>query len=365
MKLSLSLTGVFLAVSLVLSATVYTVSNDPAKPAQYNSPATALAAASNGDTLYIYGSPSSYGAFTINKNVTLIGAGNNTRKDFFYKTVFDALILSGSLLNGVTIDGVFCQYLYVSSGGALIQYSNITIRNSIVSTSFEAPGGIGPACGSLFSNWLMENSFVNSFSIPLNGGCSPASPVVSGFVVRNSVIGQWTRGYNLLVLNSQCGTDGSTFNGMRDNVFNNCIFYRQFFNQNSTNTNNQFNNCLTYLTQSPNAGFDLNSWTGGATGSANNCIINQNPLWVTAPANSFFNSLQPFVRNGWSPDIQVSSPARNAGTDGTDIGLTGGLLPYNFRAEPSIPVIRKYQLVNAVVPPSGTVTIQATATKAQ
>jgi hypothetical protein len=137
------------------------------------------------------------------------------------------------------------------------------------------------------------------------------------------------------------------------------------FTQWSFNANNQFNNCLTFDTQSPSQTFDLNNWTGGGSGTANNCIINQNPLWVTTPSSTFFNISTPSIPNVWNPGIQAGSPAINAGSDGTDIGLTGGLVPYNYLAEPKIPVIRRYQLVNAVVPPNGTVTVIVTATKAQ
>lgn len=365
MKLSLACAGLLLSWSFSLSAAVITVSNDPAKPAQYTSPATALAAAANGDTLYIYGSPNDYGSLTINKNITLIGAGNNTRKDLWYKTLFSSITLSGSVLNGVTIDGIYCQLFIISPPAGVVQYSNITLRNSIVQGNLLGNQFSNFACGSVITNWLFENSYIETFTMPLNTACSPIAPVTNGFVLRNSIVNSFGGGYNMVAVNSQIGSTGGTFQGMRDNTFNNCIFYSMFFTQTASNFNNQFNSCLTYLTQQPNAGFDLQSWSGGASGSANNCIINQNPLWLTTPSSSLFSTIQSNTRNGWNPAIQVSSPARNAGTDGTDIGLTGGLVPYSFQAEPAIPVIRRYQLINAVVPPSGTVTIQATSTKAQ
>lgn len=351
----------------VCHATVITVSNDPAKPAQYSSPSTALAAASAGDTLYIYGSPNSYGNFEINKDVTIIGAGYNTRKDVFYKTVFTFLDLTGTNRSNVTIDGVYCQNFRIQSGIA-INYSNITIRNTVVSQSLAGIAGSPVACGSVFSNWVIENSFIMALSSPVNTACNPLSPVTSGFLVRNSMVVSLNSAYNTTFVNCHSGADGGVarnFSGQMNNTYNNCTFYSMFFSQNSFNVNNQFNNCLTYQTQSPDPNFNLNNWTGGASGSANNCIINQNPLWSSILNATMFSDATTSVRNGWNPVLNNGSPAINAGTDGTDIGLTGGAIPYNAGAEPKIPVIRKYQLVNAVVPPGGTVTVNATATKAQ
>ncbi len=349
-------------------ATVYTVSNDPFKPAQYTSPATALAAASPGDTLYIYGSPNEYGDFAINKSIVIIGPGFNTRKEFFYKAKFRFIDLPSGALNNLIMDGIVCQSIRLST--TAFSYSGITFRNLIVSDGISSTTGSAAACGASYTDWLIENCYINAMNMLANFSCNPISPAVNGFLVRNSVIGYIGNGidnYNLTFTNCQFGTSsGGTFWRTRNCVFNNCIFYWMSFIQHPFNENNQFNNCLTYQTQVPSQTFNLGSdWSGGATGTANNCIINQNPLWVTAPALSFFSIVSLSVPNVWNPVLQAGSPAINAGSDGSDIGVTGGLIPYNYFAEPKIPVIRRYKLLNPVVPPNGTVTVNATATKAQ
>ncbi len=348
-----------------LYATVLTVSNDPNKPAQYSSPTAAMSAAAAGDTLYIYGSPNSYGSFDINKNVTIIGAGFNTRKDNFNKTVFNYIDMYGPR-NGVTLDGIYMvNSLRIQEAGG--SYSNITLRNMLIYGGISGLYGSPMACGTTFTNWLFENSYITSIYFA-NTGCNPISPVTSGFLVKNSIImNMYGAVYNVTFLNCQLGVTDSyqNFGNKYSCTFNNCILTGFTYMQNSTNQNNQFNNCLTYLTQSPDPNFNLNNWTGGASGSANSCIINQNPLWVTQPSYWQFSNSTPAVRNGWNPALQAGSPAINMGSDSTDIGLTGNPVPYNPGSEPKIPVIRRYQLVNAVVPPSGTVTINATATKAQ
>lgn len=361
---------VLLFFAIQVDATVHTVSNDPAKPAQFTSPTAALAAAASGDTLYIYGTFNDYGVFTIDKSITIIGAGFNTRKENFNKTVFNTIQFSLAALSNVTIDGIVCQLIRIPTSFA-INYSGITLRNLIVFTGITSDNGGAAACGSTFTNWLIENCYVTDMSMVGNVGCNPVAPVTNGFLVKNCVIsslGQGIHNYNINFSNCQLGVGIGGANLFHRNwncTFNNCIFLQYTFTQWSFNANNQFNNCLTFQTVSPSQNFDLNNWTSGGSGTANNCIINQDPLWVTTPAYTMF-LLTPYSSpNVWNPLIQAGSPAINAGSDGTDIGVTGGLIPYNYLAEPKIPVIRRYQLVNAVVPPNGTVTANVTATKAQ
>lgn len=357
-----------LSAHFCLQATVYTVSNDPSKPAQYTSPVTALAAASPGDTLYIYGSPNEYGDLAVDKSIVIIGPGFNTRKEFFYKAKFRFIDFPSGALSNLTVDGIVCQAFRLSSSA--FTYSGITLRNLIVSSGIASYVGSGAACGSSYTNWLIENCYIDGINMLANLTCNPISPAVNGFLVRNSVIrtiGTGLDNYNLTFTNCQIGiNDGGSFSRTKDCVFNNCIFFTMTFVQGSTNSNNQFNNCLTYQTQSPSQTFNLGTdWSGGATGTANNCIINQNPLWATVPTSALFSIVSLSVPNVWNPVLQGGSPAINAGSDGSDIGVTGGLIPYNYFAEPKLPVIRRYQLMNPVVPANGTVTVNATATKAQ
>jgi hypothetical protein len=355
------------------SANVLTVSNDPLKPAQYTSTATAMAAANPGDTLYIYGSPTSYGDLDINKNISIIGAGNNTRKEVFYKTVFQKITFTAATLANVVLDGLYVignvSYQEVFS---VLNFSGFTIRNCIILNTLNLISGA--QCGSVFNNLLVENCFIINFSNAKPNGVS-CFPVSSNLLVKNTVIRdiQGLGGvHNHHFVNCQFGIEGGgapgSFYYVVNSVFDNCIFYKMNFGQSfGGNENNLFHNCLTYLTVSPSQSFDLNSWTGGSSGTATNCIINQNPLWVNSAIDyaDFWQQGVISRRSGKDPAINTGSPAANAGTDGTDIGLTGGTTPYNWLAEPKIPVVRKYQLVNAVVPPNGTVTIKATATKAQ
>ena len=89
--------------------------------------------------------------------------------------------------------------------------------------------------------------------------------------------------------------------------------------------------------------------------SGDNNIVNVDPEFISYPTGgaSWWNK-------GYDFEVQGGSVAENAGTDGTDIGLYGGLEPYDRTV--SLPFIK--QLITPSAVKQGTdlsVTIQAEA----
>src|SRR5579864_1459109 len=82
-----------------LSAHVITVSNNAVNAGKYTNLQTAVNAASSGDTIYVSGSPTSYGAITISTpRLTLIGAGYNaTGLQYNYSSIVDYFYFSGAV----------------------------------------------------------------------------------------------------------------------------------------------------------------------------------------------------------------------------------------------------------------------------
>jgi hypothetical protein len=58
--------------------------------------------------------------------------------------------------------------------------------------------------------------------------------------------------------------------------------------------------------------------------------------------------------------LKTSSPGKNAGTDGTDIGIYGGM-GFSETREPPIPIIRAFSIQNGVVAPNGKLSIKVRA----
>lgn len=69
------LTAITIFIAMSASATVWRVNNRPNVDADFTSLAAAYAGASANDTIYIEGSPFSYGGNTFYKPLTVIGAG--------------------------------------------------------------------------------------------------------------------------------------------------------------------------------------------------------------------------------------------------------------------------------------------------
>ncbi|MBK9319414.1 MAG: hypothetical protein IPM91_11710 [Bacteroidetes bacterium] len=62
--------------------------------------------------------------------------------------------------------------------------------------------------------------------------------------------------------------------------------------------------------------------------------------------------------------LQSSSPAKNAATDGTDIGVYGGMNGFSTVLEPLMtPIIRQFTISNPSIAPGGTLNINIQVTK--
>jgi hypothetical protein len=92
------ITTLFVAMTGMAWATVLTVSNNPDRPAQFTQVDPAIAAAAAGDTIYVYGSLTTYNDFIINKRLVVIGAGYNTNNQFRNVTCWRYSIFDHSLV---------------------------------------------------------------------------------------------------------------------------------------------------------------------------------------------------------------------------------------------------------------------------
>src|SRR5688572_11382570 len=93
-------------------ATVRTVSNTPSTLAQFSTIQAAIDASSDGDTVYVYGSPNTYTSFTIlDKKIAVIGPGWSPDKDLALTANVSGCIIRNSAAGG-TPDGSELQGLH-------------------------------------------------------------------------------------------------------------------------------------------------------------------------------------------------------------------------------------------------------------
>jgi hypothetical protein len=226
------------------------------------------------------------------------------------------------------------------------------------------------------NNFIINNCFfAGAYQNPISLGTSSVEKFKNLLISNNVFLG----GYGIYATNSQTysyqiGIKNNTFMGTNLNsntnypyetplnlVFENNIFYNTSFylGGSAVFTNNiLFSNAGTVTLPS------------GSIASGN--LFNIDPLLTLPYANGSSIDYSPFDGNS-NLDIytlQTGSPADNAGTDGTDIGVTGGLYPMyteglNYlTGRPAVPYIQSLQFTgNNATNPGGTLNVQLKAKK--
>ena len=363
--------------ALVANATVKTVSNNPNSPGQYTDLQVAITAAANNDTLYVHGSPNTYGNVSITKPLTIIGAGALPNKDYYYSTILVGITLSYNSLytssgSGSKIIGCSVSGIGLSAGDNTSAHpgiSNVTItRNKVGSISFNENANGGQSALA-HNNISIYNNVIGSLVGP--GGGYYGS--IKNSIIRNNLI------YN-------CGNLGSINIGTI--LIANNIFFGSISPVNATISNNIFytlgtsafaggscslsNNCF----YSPTYTYVLSDIVGGSN-NGNNNIMNQDPLFVyyDALAASVYDytlsnpAAGPFANF----NLLSGSPCLLTGSDGLNLGVYGGLSPFiegypadsRFRyfPMPAIPQMLQMNIQNAAILPSGTLNVNFKARK--
>jgi len=278
----------------------------------YTNWADAYAAASVGDTIYVVGSNFDYGRITIEKKLTVIGPGyfleGNTqtqvdKKEAMFNQVTlkegsDGTLIKGLSINGgygldisdqiddITIENNYCYDITFNFRPQDI-YNNISIKKCFIKSNLSMASGYDV----VLSNLTLTNNFINGVSIE-DGS--------TGIVSRNLFLGN----------DLKMGTSSSF--EITDNIFLND-------NVNSFTIQNL-----------PDASVHNNISLTGAFGDANGNM--------TAPQSTLFTTDENATTDGQYM-LSESSPAKGAGTNGTDIGPFGGPDPYRLSGLPDLPNI--------------------------
>lgn len=277
----------------------------------------AVDAANAGDIIHVVPSNSNYGSTTITKKLSIYGIGFNPDKELpQLSEVLDIIFEEGEIEgspSGSRIEG-----LSIRSVSFRDNLNDLTIRNNIIRVEIS----------SHFSSDLIEELQIVNNVFNKSSSSNPQidlsrSTVQKNTVIANNIFSSNTRSiaaenFTLIQNNLFLGNgDINTFGILEDCIVANNIFFGMRPSSNTSRfERNIFNNNLT-------VGNDNNSFpiNGSNTGSNNLEGINPQFISLSASSNSWdFN---------WDPGLQQGSPAIGAGSDGTDIGLFGGSLPFN------------------------------------
>lgn len=339
--------------SFQVEASILLVNNTPGGPGQFTQINPAIAAAVNGDTIYVSGSSATYADATINKSITLIGPGSFAQKQVSLKAKVTSLTI-GSNISNVKIAGFSFEQIGAAGASNInnldISYNNF---NDGYWYFFEGLNNC--------MNWNIHNNIFSGYEpgsanaayrISSAGGCS-------NFVIQNNIYhwnqaDQVIKGFNFpngIIQNntfiSAIQTSHQIFSSVSDAIIQNNIFYN--CNPILGVTNGTYNNNISFSTAGPLPVM------GG------NNIDNIDPLLVSVNTTNGFSTAHNY-------NVQSTSMAHNAGSDGRDIGYYGGINQIDLTPTGeiwNIPVIREMLIQNLNVPQNGNVNVKVRSTRAR
>lgn len=355
------LTTLIVATAATLQAGKITVSNNVNSPGTYTSLPTAIAAAAAGDTIYIAGSPTIYNSITINKKLTLIGAGYNPNKQLPYNTQLDAITIARTASadpSGTKIMGINYSYISASGFAATHLLSNITITRC---------NGGGISFSNYVSSALIYNNIIASY-VQVSNPYSTYTVNICNNIFKSGAtsntygnINSQYNFFNNLVIYASPSSGSAFVNSYYMNVYNNIIYgVNPIPTSVSTVANSIFSNNLTF-------GGSTNTFsiaTSGGTISGTGNLEGVDPLFVNSPSFTFTYTADYHLSN--------NSPALTGGTAGSQIGIYGGPYPfpagfgagYQTSATAPIPEIYEMNVTTPLIPAAtNTVNVQIKARK--
>jgi len=309
----------------------------------------AIAAAADDDIIHVIRSSSSYGAITIDKRLNIFGIGLFPDTDGSSRSFVTTVEIADPAASGTRISGMVIS-ASLTLGGVAGTLSNLLLENSQI-LRIQHEGSTTTLNNIIIRNNLLGHGIGTSTeeTIDLLAG------YVSNVVIANNVIygssgsdccnaqqGTLTTDLstienNLFIHNDGISSGWFAFEELRNSIVKNNIFYGIGPRGKVVLSNNTFENNLSF-TSKATQGFLT---TGGNT-SVNN-ITGQDPLFVNVSFGTGVPSLSTF-----DPTLDTGSPALGSGTNGTDMGVYGGPIPFNLEGT-LIPTIQVLDVPSMVI----------------
>ena len=346
MKINLLFTAAILLLATSLDATVWRVNNRPGTDADYTNLQNAINGASSGDVIYIEGSPNTYGSVSMNKSLTIIGAGywldendptqvykESSKVSYFY-------IQNGS--QGSVIMGL--DFYMSAPGGTVpiqIWTNNITIRrNHIVCACTGTAVAAGVRLYANVTGVVIEQNWIhttaasagNAYGVYIEDNATNCN-IENNFIQvasGNHAVYQETEDEttSLIIANNVMWGDLTTYHSSH---YNNILLEGTY----TAGTGDATSNNLCNGTQYPN--------------------INSNQQNIDM--STVFVDYTLLIDNGYI--LKAGSPAIAAGIGGVDCGAFGTNDPYVLSGIPPIPSITGFEMMQSIGTSTLPVTIEA------
>lgn len=271
-----------------------------------------------GDTIYVVGSNNNYGSISISKQITLIGPGY-----FLVLNPGTQVNKKTALFNNITLETGSEGSVIKSISNAAYTYSvmfiktdDITIESCYIYNYINIAGN---------NNANIKNVTIKKCYFVSYG---------TNITTYSYYKGIWL---NFTITNNICNAGLFAPPGSTGIVSNN--LFKRGFKPNETSSFEIHNNILLLVDNEenvsiqplPDASVSHNISIVNYFGSANNNkeFVNENALFLGEEGNSTDGQYM----------LSENSPAKGAGTNGTDIGPFGGPDPYRLSGLPSLPNI--------------------------
>ncbi|MDD4218432.1 MAG: right-handed parallel beta-helix repeat-containing protein [Bacteroidales bacterium] len=271
-------------------------------------------AAANGDTLYLPGGVIPFPA-TIDKGLVIIGAGHYPDST----TATGKTVLSGSLTIRGEADKLWLEGIELT--GNINFYNNhkvdsVTIRRCKF-TSLEYTGNGTTPC---VDNVIRENV--------INGGVNFGN-ATSSILSNNIISGQISYANNIGISNNILFHDpSSTYYSALFLYSNTCLISNNIILRNNGGGSNIYQECN--LNSFINNIFRVVPNTGTNTFTTNYNSVDIATVFVNQSGNVF----------DYTQDYHLVNPATYLGTDGSQVGIYGGMYPIKDGAVPQNPHIQ-------------------------
>lgn len=327
------LTIALIATVISAQASILNLNNAANSPGQYTTAASAIAAAVAGDTILIAGTDLSYGNFTIDKSISLIGPGWVVNGGGISRVAICGNITIGA--HNVRVEGLRFAVMNMSnSSGTSID--NLSVKRCISDDQILASS-------ENINNALIEGCLFTKFN-DYNLSSSSASWNFSNCTVRNNI-----------------------FSGQLYNVDNSVIVNNIFLGTNSLSVLASALSLGNVFQGNIAIGRNLASLAAGNTISGNLGYTSGGTVWNGSgnvnDANPNFVSYINLALHDWTNNynLQPGSPAIGLGPGGDDAGIYSGSGVYRKDGEPSVPIVRAVAVPGGnTVPANSTFTINLT-----
>jgi hypothetical protein len=341
-KLLLSLAICFVAG--VSFATIRTVNNQVGSDADYTSIGAAVGASTVGDTIYIQPSPTPYASLSLDKRLVIMGPGHNPSFSPYNTTINSVVIQSGA--DAAIFKGLLINTLQTASSNVV---SNVLVSGCQLVNYSASP--LQLASGT-YNNWVFEGCALIASSVVIN-----FNYLGSNLIIRNCYIQSNGQYYSMINLPS-----GTVMDHCIVNTYNTSIYYGSLVGSNVEvknsilMTSSSSVNSASYNCSACNFHDNILWSTGGTFPSLANNLNNVSPLFV-----NFYNSVS--YEYNWNFNVGTESPAIDAASDGSDIGIYGGIFNYNHAGiDGGTPNVVDFSLGSSTAPAGGTITIHLNAT---